>query len=112
MNYVIGGGVEGTDYSFVPSSLGKRCFGFDATIVIIAVGLWFYVGYNRNVHICSSLCDTVHYIVSVCTYVNGKRPLAERKVNRLLEEIPFFFKKKSQQMASRRLDTVIYTPIY
>lgn len=41
VKYVIRGGVEGTDYSFVPSSLGERCFGFDAAIVIIAVGLLF-----------------------------------------------------------------------
>lgn len=66
---------EGTDYSFVPSSLAERCFGFDATIVIIAV--WTVVlGYDRNVH---------NYIVCIVRvnsrYVNAKRPPAESKIN-------------------------------
>lgn len=48
-------GLDRTDYSFVPSSLGESCFGFDPLIVIV-------VG-----RICSNLCHVriiiyrVHY---------------------------------------------------
>lgn len=35
---VLPGKLERTDYSFVPSSLGERCFGFDA-VIVVAVGL-------------------------------------------------------------------------
>lgn len=58
--------LERTDYSFVPSSLGERCFGFDE-VIVVAVGLW--PEGTIGMFICCSLCHVsteyrVHYAMA------------------------------------------------
>lgn len=64
---------ERTNYSFVPSSLGERCFGFDA-VIVIAFRLWSEG--KIGMFVCSSLCHVVYRYY----YANGKPPPAEKNV--------------------------------